>query len=316
MFESRPLHVNSFPVIQNISKRNPAARAASCVVWVWLLIFGLRFDACAGDSVWQRVVVIGASASGGFVLSEPFGGTNTTKCKLNYYLDAAIAAPHAKIKSLATAMLFLSPEAIATQEVEGATNLHPTLVVGVDFLFWFCYGTGLTDAERAQHFEDGLKLLERIPCPLVVGDIPDASSATNSGIISPAQVPSETARRAANARLKEWAKLHPQVTVVPLAEFMRAVKANAAIQLHNETLPAGKTRALLQADGLHPNPRGAAVLTLGILDALVKAQPKFLAREIRWNANEVFRDGLKEATLSGPASGTHAVPQKKQDAPR
>ena len=66
---------------------------------------------------------------------------------------------------------------------------HP-LVVGVDFLFWFCYGEGSTDAGRAQRFETGLKLLEQIPCPLVVGDIPDASSATNTGILSIAQVPS------------------------------------------------------------------------------------------------------------------------------
>ncbi len=294
-----------------MQKHNPGV-----VKILLLLVAVFQLQLCAADSVWQRVVVIGASASGGFVLSEPFGGTNTTKCKLNYYLDAAISAPHAKPKNLATALLFLSPEAIATQEVEGATNLQPTLVIGVDFLFWFCYGDGRTDAERAHRFEDGLKLLERIPCPLVVGDIPDASSATNSGIISPAQVPSESARRAANARLKQWAKSHPQVTVAPLAEFMRAVKANAAIKLHNETLPAGKTRALLQADGLHPNPRGAAVLTLGILDALVKAQPKFPAKEIRWNANEVFRDGLKEATRPVPALGNQAVPQKAQDAPR
>jgi len=50
---------------------------------LWLLIAVFQLTAFAADSVWQRVVVIGASASGGFVLSEPFGGTTTTKCKLN-----------------------------------------------------------------------------------------------------------------------------------------------------------------------------------------------------------------------------------------
>ena len=145
-------------------------------------------------------MVIGASASGGFVLSEPFGGAETTRCKLNYYLDAAIAAPHAPVKNYGTALLFLSPDAMGAQEITAATNSHPTLVVAADFLFWFCYGNDGTDTERARHFEAGLKLLERIPCPLVVGDIPDASSATNSGIISPSQVSSETARHPANAR--------------------------------------------------------------------------------------------------------------------
>ena len=262
---------------------------------VFLLAALFTANLQAADSVWSRVVVIGASASGGFVLSEPFGGTNTTECKLNYYLDAAIAAPHAPVKNFGTALLFLSSDALGAQEIAAATNSHPTLVVAADFLFWFCYGDGQTDAERAQHFEAGLKLLERIRCPLLVGDIPDASSATNSGIISTAQVPSEQARRAANVRLKQWAAAHPQVTVVPLAAFMREVKANRAIKLHDLTLPAGTTRALIQADGLHPKPRGAAVLSLGILDALVKLQPHFSAREIHWDINRVFQDGLKKA---------------------
>ena len=261
--------------------------------WLCVLIAVFHLTASAADSVWSRVVVIGASASAGFVLTEPFGGTNTARCKLDRYLDAAITTPHAPVKNFATALFFLSPDAMAAQETEAATNSHATLVVATDFLFWFCYGQGDTDAERAAHFEAGLRALEKIRCPLLVGDIPDASSATNTGIISAEQVPSETARHAANARLRKWAAAHKQVTVVPLAEFMRAVKADEAVKIHGTTLPAGKTRALLQADGLHPNPRGAAVLALGVLDAFVKARPKISAKGIRWNVEEVLRGGLK-----------------------
>jgi hypothetical protein len=260
-----------------------------------LFIAVFQLAAVAAESPWSRVVVIGASASAGFVLAEPFGGTNTTRCKLNYYLDAAITAPHAPVKNLASALVFFNAEAFAPVQILAATNARPTLVIGVDFLFWFCYGIAHNDAERAQRFETGLKLLEHLRCPLVVGDIPDASAATNTGIISAEQVPSEAARRAANIRLRAWAATRPQVTVVPLAEFMRATMANEAIKVHNATIPAGKTRALLQADQLHPNPRGAAVLTLGILDALVARQPKFPATEIRWNAQEVFRLGCQAA---------------------
>jgi hypothetical protein len=264
------------------------------------IVLGIAFalmqtTSSAVESTWSRVVVIGASASAGFVLTEPFGGTNTVRCKLHHYLDAAIIPPHAPVKNVATALFFLSPDAMAAQETEAATNSQPTLIVATDFLFWFCYGQGNTDAERADHFEAGLQALEKIRCPLLVGDIPDASSATNTGIISPAQVPSEKARLAANARLKSWAAKHPQVTIVPLAEFMRATKANAEIKIHGLTLPAGKTRSLLQADGLHPNPRGAAVLALGIWDAFLKAHPKIPAKEIRWNVEEVLREGLKAA---------------------
>lgn len=254
-----------------------------------------RFTAVAEESPWQRVVMIGASASSGFVMSEPFGGTNTARCKLNRYLDAAIAVPHAPVKNLASALLFMNPEAFGPMQIEAATNDKPTLVIGVDFLFWFCYGDASTDAERAARFENGLKLLDEIHCPLVIGDIPDASSATNTGIISIEQVPSEKARRAANERLKQWAAAHPLVSVMPLAEFMRGVKANRAIKVHGQTLPAGKTRALLQNDQLHPSPQGAAVLALGILDALIEKQPKFPAKSVRWNREEVFQLGCKSA---------------------
>ena len=255
--------------------------------------------ASAAESPWSRVVVIGASASAGFTLSEPFGGTNTARCKLNLYLDAAITAPHAPVKNLASALMFLNPESFGPMQIEAATNARPTLVIALDFLFWFCYGDGRTDAERAQRFETGLKLLEQIPGPLVVGDIPDASAAVQTGIISAAQVPGETARQAANQRLNSWAATHPQGAIVPLAEFMRATMANQAVSLHGQTLPAGKTRALLQADQLHPTPRGAVMLTFGILDALTAKHPEFSTNAICWDREPVYRSGLKSSQVSG-----------------
>ena len=246
------------------------------------------------NSSWNRIVMIGASASAGFVFSEPFGGTNTTKCRLNYYLNAALKVPHEPVKNLASALFFLMPETAGRMQVEQAVQARPTLVVGVDFLFWFCYGQGTNDAERLQRFDAGLKLLEAIKGPLVLGTIPDASFATNSGIISPAQVPSPTALAAANTRLKTWAVAHPQVVLVPLSEFMSAAMADRPLTVHGQTLPAGKTRAILQNDLLHPAPRGAAWLALGILDAAVK-RPGFSPVDVRWNAEEVFQLGSQSA---------------------
>jgi hypothetical protein len=256
-----------------------------------LLAVAFELQTFAAEEPWQRVVVIGASASAGFVLSEPFGGTNTSRCRLNRYLDAAISVPHAPVENLASALLFMNPEAFAPVQIAAATNAQPTLVVGLDFLFWFCYGNGSTDAERAQRFEGGLKLLEQFHCPLVIGDIPDASFATNTGIISIRQVPSEAARLAANQRLRAWAAAHSQVTVMPLAVFMRDTVADQAITLHGQKLPAGQTRLLLQADRLHPNPRGAAVLALGVMDALIAKQSQFSASAIHWNLEEVLQVG-------------------------
>lgn len=240
--------------------------------------------------------MVGASASAGFVLSELLGGTNTTQCRLSYYLDAAIAAPHEPVKNLANKLFFLGPEAQGPQQIQQAVAAQPTLVVAVDFLFWYCYGQGRTDEERLLRFENGLKLLDPIKCPLVVGDIPDASSATNSGMLSQDQVPSPAAMSAANRRLKEWAASRPQVAIVPLANFMGAVMANRALTLHGQTLAAGKTRAIMQDDHLHPKPEGAAILALGILDAFVSKNPAGVSsNDVIWDPGEVYRIGYKSA---------------------
>jgi hypothetical protein len=267
----------------------------------WLLAFlaVYQLTTLAGEptdhSPWNRIVIIGASASAGFVLAEPFGGTNTMNCKLRFYLDAAIAVPHPPLRDFSTALMFLNPDTFSQQQIAAVAATKPTLVVAVDFLFWHCYGDGLTDAGRLRRFDDGLKLLEKIPCPLVVGDIPDVSSATNTGIISADQVANAAVRAAANARLRAWAASRPQVAIVPLAKFMRDVSGNKTVTIHGLVFPAGKTRAFMQDDQLHPTPRGAALLALGILDALMTRDPEFPARDIRWSPREVFRLGYQSA---------------------
>src|SRR6185436_10796583 len=97
-------------------------------------------------------------------------------------------------------------------------------VVAVDFLFWFCYGSVENEDDRLKHFAAGLKFLEEIPGPLVVGDIPDASAATD--MLTPDVIPTAATRTAANRRLKQWAAARPQVAIVSLSDFMRASLAN------------------------------------------------------------------------------------------
>jgi hypothetical protein len=266
-------------------------RFSSFIIALGWMVCTPVIGAGAAQSPWNRIVVIGASASAGFVLAEPLGGPETIRCKLRFYLDSAIAAAHPPLRDFSTALMFLNADALGPQQVDAAVAAKPTLVIGIDFLFWSCYGGGLTDAGRMQRFEDGLKLLEQIHCPLVLGDIPDASAATNSGIISADMLADAAVRAAANARLKSWAATRPEVAIVPLARFMRVISANQAVTVHGRKYAAGKTRIFLQNDQLHPTPRGAALLALGIMDALVKKDPEFPAQDIRWNQTEVFRRG-------------------------
>jgi hypothetical protein len=244
----------------------------------------------------QKIVMIGASVSAGFTASEPFGGTNTQFFRLNRYLDAALATQHEPIQNYAHSFFFLQPEAQGRQQIERAVKAQPTLVVGIDFLFWFLYGEGFTEQQRLQRLEKGLKLLELVQCSLVIGDIPDASGASEE-MLSKESIPNVKTLLAANQRLKDWSTKRRDVAVVPLSDFMRTVMANDALKVHNQVWPRGKTLALLQADKLHPSPSGCTALTLAIAGALVK-QPNISTNQFRWNAQEIFQSVVQSSKVS------------------
>lgn len=259
-------------------------------------------------SPYARIVTVGASVTAGFTESEPLGGPTTMQLRLSRYLDAALLVPHEPVKNLGNTFLFLQPNLLARQQIEQAQNHRPTLLIGLDFLFWFLYGEGKTDADRLKRFEQGLKLLEAVECPLVLGDIPDASAAVN-GMLRPEQIPGTNAITAANRRLVEWAEGRNQVAIVKLSEFMRNALANHAIKLRGHTLPAGQTRRLLQADLLHASPHGCAALALAALEAVQTTRPKGTPNELRRDPNEVYRLVMKSLKEVADSTAQPAAPE-------
>jgi hypothetical protein len=252
---------------------------------------------------WSRIVMIGASASAGFNESEPFGGPTTSRLRLNRYLDAALVASHEPVRNLASAMFFMQPEQQGQSQSERALQSNPSLVVALDFLFWYCYGDGATDKERLARFDQGLKLLERFRCPLIVGDLPDASAAVER-MLTADEIPSPAALTAANRRLKEWAAARKQTVVLPLSAFMRNAMSNKSVTVHGHTLAEGKTRVLLQDDKLHPSAAGCAVLALAIFDSFLSNQSVLSPSDIRWDAKEVYHLAVDppRAANTGPAN--------------
>jgi len=262
---------------------------------------------------WSRIVMIGASASSGFTESEPLGGPTTSQLRLNRYIDAALLASHEPVRNFSSAMFFLQPEAQGQSQSERALQCNPSLLVGLDFLFWFCYGDGPTDRERLQRFEQGLKMLEPFQCPLILGDIPDASAAVER-MLTPDEIPRPAALASANRRLKEWAAARKHTVVVPLSLFMRNAMANKPLTVHGHTFAEGKTRILLQDDKLHPSAVGCAVLALAIFDTFLSSQPTVPAADIRWDAKEVYRSALntaRRASSSIPSAETRSTKSEK-----
>jgi hypothetical protein len=281
-------------------------------IW-WLLVLllgpGLAAPApAATNALWERVVMIGASVSAGFTAAEPLGGPVTRQLRLNRHVDVALVGPHKPVQNLANTFFFLQPELLGRRQIETALQAKPTVVLGVDFLFWFCYGDGATDEERLRRFEKGLELLAKLPCPLVVGDLPDASAAVND-MLRPEQIPSSAAMASANRRLLAWATSRTNVAVLRLSDFMRAALANQALTVHGQQWREGTTRVLLQADKLHPSPAGCAVVALAALEAL-RAKHPFPVAEVRWDARENLRLLLKSLPSNETDETKPATPAK------
>src|SRR5438093_9364837 len=79
----------------------------------------------------ERVVVLGASMAAGFGAERTFGEA----------FEASLRGPHEPVLDLGNELFFSSPNSIGAHEVETALAAEPTLVVALDFLFWFGYGS-------------------------------------------------------------------------------------------------------------------------------------------------------------------------------
>ena len=250
------------------------------------------------SNLWQRVVLIGASATSGMQDPNSSSGTGLTYYGIQPYLDAALLGPHETVRNLGNRLFFFSPEPMGKRQVTGALKVAPSLVVGVDFLFWYCYGAVPEEEERLRRLDRGLAELETLKCPLVVGDIPDASGAAH-GMLSPIQIPLRKTIESANKRIKAWAAAREQTAVIELARFMRAAAKNDTIKIQEKQFD--QTASLLQADKLHPTARGAAVLALAIAENALRAGGADAQKEasrIDWNLEEVFRRGWAAAEVT------------------
>lgn len=212
----------------------------------------------------ERVVVIGASVAAGFgtehSLAEAFG--------------SMVRAPTAAVLGFGDYLFFLNPKPVGAKQVDAALDADPTLVVGIDFLFWFGYGSldaqggALKDeSQRLELLEVGLGMLEEFECPLVIGDFPDMSAAVGT-MLAPEQMPALSTLPLLSRRVREWAATRPNVLLFPLADTVRALGSEEEIRVGRYTFPAG-TR-FLQPDHLHPNAEGMVLTCELIGDMLVE----------------------------------------------
>lgn len=200
----------------------------------------------------DRVAVVGASVSAGFTAPR---------------VAAAItAAGGAVVADAADLWMFQDPDRNGAAQVAAAVAASPSVVVAIDFLFWFAYQPG-DAATRMASLERGLALLDRVAAPLAVGDLADMRGA-DPRMLGPAAVPPPDELAAMNARIRAWAAARPRTIVLPLAAWTAPLLADGEVELAPGERVSAAT--LLFLDHLHPNPLGLWYL-LTRVDAALEA---------------------------------------------
>jgi len=225
----------------------------------------VRQESAPPSAALRRIEVIGASLTGGFRLRHDLADA----LRVSLREEPELLASHGDL------LFFASPEEKGDRLVEAALAGEPTLVVALDFLFWFGYGLAASEEDRLERLEVGLEMLDQLECPLIVGDFPDMSDAVGK-MIRPAQMPAQETLVALSARVHAWAAERERVIVLPLAELVTALRSDEPVRMGRHEWPAGSTDRLLQRDRLHPTLEGMLGVTLAVDELLVRAK---LARE-------------------------------------
>ena len=216
---------------------------------------GIDAKARAGaEALFARIGVVGASASAGF------GGV----APMSAAFDLALTMPHS-IFDVSSSAHFLRPLDIGQVQTVAVRAKQATVVLAVDFLFWFAYGVK-SDETRREHLQLGMTMLEELDVPVFVGDLPDVHGASRK-MISPSQIPSVMMLEELNATIEAWASADPDIHVVPLAAWMTALKAEDDVALWGRPYEVRAGR-LLQWDRLHPTSEGQAVLAVLLLERI------------------------------------------------
>ena len=224
----------------------------------------------------EHIAVIGASISAGFGLDDSKEMLAESKIQLSNVIDASLNVPHQPLVSAATMMFFTNPQQYGKKSMALITKEKPTLVVGIDYLFWFGYGMGkgVTEESRIAKVDAALKELEALTCTILLGDLPDMTMATkvSEPMLQKEMVPQPETLEKINANITAWCAAHKNVVLVPLADLTARLQSDAEISVRGNTWPKGSITKLMQSDRLHTTLEGTCAVWALAADCLLKAQ--------------------------------------------
>ncbi|MGD2017635.1 MAG: hypothetical protein PVJ89_05955 [Planctomycetota bacterium] len=237
-----------------------------------------------------KVFTAGASVSAGYGLSAEL--RTDGDIPLSVFLSATLSETgRARVQFVGEGerWFFNDPYKSGARLVDAAVATEADAVVGVDFLFWYAFGANLRSApRRSRGLEVGLAELDRLSCPLVIGDLPDISHALDGKgpfggpVVNRRLFPSDEERAAMNRAIRAWAAERDNVLVVPLADLMRRYVESEPVRVRDLEWAVEGLDEALQKDLLHPNARGTTWVAMVLADALVRL-PGFEDTDFRFD---------------------------------
>lgn len=228
----------------------------------------------------ERVAVIGASVSAGF------HDSSVPLHPLSNPLRKILANPKATVTSYADAFFFLDPETAGARQVKSARAKKPSLVVAVDFLFWYGYGDLPSDEARFERLDKGLAEIGAFECAVLVGDLPDVRPGIGK-MIRASQVPSVATLVKLNDRVREWAAARSNVKLLSLSRLLPKLYANDAFDARGNHWGAGESGRLLHTDKLHLTEEGTAALAVLALDRVLEGTRDGSQGALQWDLGAI-----------------------------
>ena len=257
----------------------------------------------APETPWKRIVVIGASASAGFNTRREAGKT----ANLAKVIEAMLEAEHDKVVNVSSGLFFMNPRWMGAQSIRRAVEVKATLVVAIDFLFWFGYGAK-SEEKRFEDLDIGLKYLSELKCPILLSRIPDMKASVGK-MLSPRMVPRPATLKELNARIDAWSAGRKNIVMVPMARFINDLRAGKGVEVSEISYPAGSIRKLLQRDELHPTLEGLAAVTALSFIKLCEHTKEVSTKDFEMNP-QVVRERVI-AVVRAVKKKSRKVPTKK-----
>ncbi len=223
-----------------------------------------------------RIAFIGASVSDGFGNGLP---PSTLAKKV-------LKGRGFTILRYTNSLFFMQPLKIGPLLMRRALRAKPTLLIGIDYLFWFGYGWMNKDA-RMHRLEKGLSLLDQFKGKIFVGNLPDMHGA-DPKMLQKGQIPSIASLKKLNARIVQWAKKRPRVRLFDLSSHVRQMKTKGIL------IPGGgkegklkerhlSPKELMSWDRLHPSKKGVHYLLHLVLASLTRWGGPALKKSLSWD---------------------------------